>query len=154
MIELNNELQDISWNQVGSLRSWYKTYLEDYNAGTIVSSESAGITTCAVEKKPTPLAAQVAYIPTADFYPCLEAWLLTDKGRNEKKNIAFKTKNDISSGIQGWRQYTTPNGIQDNAIDGPIYLEDLREVTDKYEFAEIYNASAALLDFEQYIVLI
>ena len=93
-------------------------------------------------------------IPQESFYACLQQWFYTDIGRYESGNVVFNVKDDINSGIKGWRQYIQPVKISEVASDGPQYLDDIRDLEDKFGFDDTYSESQQLLDYEQYVTLL
>ena len=56
------------------------------------------------------------FVPVIEFYPCLKAWFVTDKGKYHKNNIRFNADN---SKIIGYKEPVNPVKIERLAQDGP-----------------------------------
>lgn len=81
-------------------------------------------------------------MPQEQFYPCLTEWFDTDIGRNEKNDIVLH-----NGKIKGWRQFVTPNKIDDVYEDGPQYLKDIDYLCNKYGFPDTYSYSSDMLTY-------
>lgn len=124
-------------------------YLEDYQAGKLLINNDNTI--CTAQSQSAVLTAKITTtVPTAEFYPCLETWMKTDKGRYFAEDIRF----NASRKIVGYRQKVSPIAITIAATEGPEYLEDIKALTSKYGFDDTYSFSMELLDYEQFVVLL
>ena len=93
------------WYIPNTQRSWYKAFLEDYQGGKLAPSvASGGAQTCSEYSNGEPPSTIPEFIEQAHFYPCLAAWLTTDKGGIYEGDIKFNE----ASRVTGWRQYVQP----------------------------------------------
>ena len=91
-------IEESDWSASNSIRSWYKTFLEDYQAGKLTAVTNAGTITC-TENNEQPVANDNIIVPEEYFYPCLAAWKETDKGKLQIGDIVFSDDNKVI----GWR---------------------------------------------------
>ena len=70
---------------------------------------------------PAAIPGQEVIVPQDQFYPCLQEWLQSDQGRNERDNIVL----DAQEKIIGWKQFVMPIKIEDVYNEGPQYLIDM-----------------------------
>ena len=97
MLEFNKQWEASSWHEENTLRQWYADFLEDYQIGKLIPSTNADGKFCTYNKYGPEPAEVPTTVPQDYFYPCLVAWFTSDKGKEQKDNIVFKTKNDYTS---------------------------------------------------------
>lgn len=99
MQKFNDKIEESDWSASNSIRQWYKTFLEDYQAGKLTAVTNAGTTTCTKNENEQPVVNADIIVPEEYFYPCLAAWLGTDKGKLQFGDIVFSDDNKVI----GWR---------------------------------------------------
>ena len=60
----------------------------------------------------------------------------------------------LITGIIGFKELIQPISITAISTDGPQYLDDIRDIFDKYGIGDTYAYSETILDYEQYVVFL
>ena len=55
MQKFNDKIEESDWSASNSIRQWYKTFLEDYQAGKLTAVTNAGTTTCTKNENEQPV---------------------------------------------------------------------------------------------------
>ena len=121
------------------MKSWFSDFTD------WVSNGSCTVVT------PATIPGQKVILPQTEFYTCLDEWfLVTDTGKNDKKNIVL----DSEGKIQGWRQFVTPIKKDNTYVNGVQYLSDLDRLEGEYGITSTYSYSTDMLTYEMFVVLV
>lgn len=82
ILNFMDKTENFDWYIKNTQRSWYKSFLEDYQGGKMVPSTDGGVIVCSYDSNGDSPLIIPEIIEVSHFYPCFNAWKTTDKGKN------------------------------------------------------------------------